>query len=161
MTLGREDPRQGSQGIDGRHMLILTVKCLFDQYPRRFHLAFVDDARVLIESRLRELEEEEKKLRGALVHLSGTKPRKGPGRPRGGRSQAQGASVTSSKRRRSRKGGTRSEHALAFIEKNPGSKAADIANALKIKPNYVYRVVGDLTKEGKVRKDGTAYRVVA
>jgi hypothetical protein len=122
-------------------------------------LSAVDDARILIESRLRELDDEEKNLRGALVHLSGTKARKGPGRPRGSRSAPPKAPVTLGKRRRSRKGGTRSQHALAFIEKHPGSKAGDIAKALKIQPNYVYRVVGDLNKEGKVKKDGTAYSV--
>jgi hypothetical protein len=120
-------------------------------------LALIDDARVLIDSRLRELDDEEKKLRGALDHLSGAEPRKRGGRPRGARSTPQRPSVTSAKRRRSRKGGTRSEHALAFIEKNPGSTAGDIATALKIKPNYVYRVLGDLSKDGKVRKDGKAY----
>ena len=121
-------------------------------------MAAVDDARSLIQARLQELSDEEKKLRGALVHLSGTKPRKRPGRPRGSGPMPQKAPVASGKRRRSRRGGgTRSEHALAFIEKNPGSTAGDIAKALKIKPNYVYRVLGDLSKDGKVRKDGKAY----
>jgi hypothetical protein len=132
---------------------------MFDTEEER--LSAIDDARVLIESRLRELDDEEKKLRGALSHLSGTNGRKRPGRPRGSRPQAQRASVTSGKRRRSRNGGTRSDHALAFIQKNPGTKASDIAKALKIQPNYVYRVLGDLTKDGKLKKDGTAYRVAA
>jgi hypothetical protein len=123
---------------------------------RRSRLAVIDDARALIQSRLRELEDEERKLRAALSHLSGTKPHSGRGRPRGRRARALTASVTSGKRRRSRKGGTRAD-ALAFIEKNPGSNAGDIAKALKIKPNYVYRVLGDLTKNGKVKKEGTAY----
>jgi hypothetical protein len=120
-------------------------------------LAALDDARVLIESRLRELDDEEKKLRGALGHLLGTKPRKRPGRPRGSRSEAQKASVKSFKPRRSRKGGTRAEHALTFIEKHPGSTASQVAEKLKIKPNYVYRVLGDLSKDGMVEKKGTAY----
>lgn len=124
-------------------------------------MAVIDDARVLIESRLRELDDEEKKLRGALPHLSGTKPLKRPGRPRGRRSQAQRASVTRGKRRGSRKGGTRSEHALAFIAKNPGSKAGDIAKGLKIQPAYMYTVLAGLTKDGKLKKDGTTYSVAA
>ncbi len=28
---------------------------------------------------------------------------------------------------------------------------------MKIKPNYLYRVLGELEKEGKVRKEGRAY----
>ena len=31
---------------------------------------------------------------------------------------------------------------------------------MKIKPNYLYRVLGELEKEGKVRKDGRAYHPV-
>ena len=121
-------------------------------------MATIDDARHLIQSRLRELDVEEKELRGALSHLSGTKTRKRSGRPRGSGSAPQGASVTSGpKRRRSRKGGTRSDHALSFVEKNPGSTAAQVAEKLKIKPNYIYRVLGELTKEGKLRKEGRAY----
>lgn len=117
------------------------------------------DARVLIESRLLELEDEETRLRGALVHLSGTNARKRPGRPRGSRSEPLRASVRSGKPRRSRKGETRSEQILAFIGKNPGSTAGEIAKALKIQRNYVYRVLGDLSKDGKVTKDGRAYWV--
>lgn len=123
-------------------------------------MATIDDARALIQSRLRDLDDEEEKLRGALDHLSGTNLRKGAGSPRDSRSAPQRASVARGKRRRSRKGGTRSQQALGFIAKNPGSKAGDIAKALKIQPNYVYRVVGDLTKEGRVKKDGTAYSVI-
>lgn len=120
-------------------------------------MAGIDDACVLIESRLRELDDEEKQLRGALNHLSGTNARKGPGRPRGSRSQPQKASVMSGRRRRSRKGGTRSEHALAFVAKHPGSTATEVADELKIQVSYVYKILGDLAKEGKLRKDGTAY----
>ena len=28
---------------------------------------------------------------------------------------------------------------------------------MKIKPNYLYRVLGDLEKEGRVKKDGRQY----
>jgi hypothetical protein len=120
-------------------------------------LAVIDDARVLIESRLRELDDEEKKLRGALSHLNSTNPRRRGGRPRGARSEAQRASVASGKRRRSRKGGTRSEQALAFIAKRPGSTATQVADELEIQVSYVYKILGDLTKDGELRKDGTAY----
>jgi hypothetical protein len=30
---------------------------------------------------------------------------------------------------------------------------------MKIKPNYLYRVLAELEKEGKVRKDGRAHHV--
>lgn len=117
----------------------------------------LDDARVLIESRMQELDNEEKKLRRALDHLSGTNPRSHPVRRRGSRSEAQGASSASGKRRRSRAGGTRSEQALAFIGKHPGSTATQVADELKIQPTYVYKILGDLAENCELRKDGTAY----
>lgn len=61
------------------------------------------------------------------------------------------------RRRRSRKGGTRAEQAVTLIAQNPGISASDVASALSIKPNYLYRVLGDLEKEGRVRKDGRQY----
>lgn len=65
------------------------------------------------------------------------------------------------KAKRSRKGGTRAEHAVKFIGENPGASASDIAKALKMKPNYLYRVLKDLEKNGEVTKDGTKYTVSA
>jgi predicted HTH transcriptional regulator len=117
----------------------------------------VTDVEGLLRLHLDELDEEQKNLRSALNHLSGTNPRKRPTKPRGSRSQPHMTSVTSGKRRRSRKGGTRREHALAFIKKHPGTTATQVADELNIAPSYVYRVLGDLKKDGKVRKDGTAY----
>ena len=35
--------------------------------------------------------------------------------------------------------------------------ASDVAKQMKIKPNYLYRVLGDLEKEGRVKKDGRNY----
>lgn len=46
---------------------------------------------------------------------------------------------------------------MKLIRQNPGISASDIAKRLKIKPNYMYRVLGDLQKEGRVKKDGRAY----
>jgi hypothetical protein len=117
----------------------------------------VDEVRYLIKGRLGEVDDEPKRLRRALNELGDGERRKRPGRPSGRRSGPQRATKEAGRRRRSRKGGTRSEDALLFIEKHPGSKAGDIAQALKIKPSYMYRVLGDLSKDGKVEKKGTAY----
>jgi DNA-binding IclR family transcriptional regulator len=46
---------------------------------------------------------------------------------------------------------------VALIEKAPGISASDVAKQMKIKPNYLYRVLGDLEKEGRVKKDGRKY----
>ena len=60
-------------------------------------------------------------------------------------------------RRRRRRGGTRADQAVALIQKNPGITASEIAKTMKIKPNYLYRVLGDLEKEGRVKKKGRTY----
>ncbi len=46
---------------------------------------------------------------------------------------------------------------MKLIAENPGISASEIAKQLKIKPNYMYRVLGDLQKEGRVKKDGRSY----
>ena len=38
-----------------------------------------------------------------------------------------------------------------------GISASEIATKLKIKPNYVYRVMAGLAEDGKVTKDGRGY----
>ena len=112
----------------------------------------LDKARSLIEGRLKELEDEKRRLEKALSNLKGE--RRGPGRPRGSRS-ASGSS--GGRRRRRRRGGTRADHALKAVQAQPGISASEIATKLKIKPNYVYRVMAGLAEDGKVTKDGRGY----
>jgi sugar-specific transcriptional regulator TrmB len=112
----------------------------------------LDKARGLIEERLKELDDERKRLERALSNLKGE--RRGPGRPRGSSSAPRSSS---GKRRRRRRGGTRADHALKAVKENPGITASQIAEKMKIKPNYVYRVMSDLTEDGKVTKDGRGY----
>lgn len=109
----------------------------------------LDEARELVERRLAELDEERKRLERALAELGGKAARRGPGRPRG-----TGAGAP---RRRKRRGGTRADQAVKLITEQPGITASDVAQAMKIKPNYLYRVLGDLEKEGRVKKDGRKY----
>ena len=75
----------------------------------------LDKARSLIEGRLKELEDEKRRLEKALSNLKGE--RRGPGRPRGSRS----ASGSSGGRRRRRRGGTRADHALKGSRPSPAS----------------------------------------
>ena len=112
----------------------------------------LDKARGLIEERLKELKDETARLEKALANLKGGE-RRGPGRPPGSRRSKAGGG----KRRRRRRGGTRADHALKAVQENPGITASQIAAKLKIKPNYVYRVMSDLTADGKVAKDGRGY----
>jgi sugar-specific transcriptional regulator TrmB len=109
----------------------------------------VDEARQLIHNRLAELEDERKRLEGALKELGGKVTRRGPGRPRGSAKAATATTTTG--------GGTRADQAVKLIESQPGISASDVAKTMKIKPNYLYRVLGDLEKEGRVKKDGRQY----
>jgi hypothetical protein len=113
----------------------------------------VDEAAGLIRDRLKELDSERAQLERALSSLTGGRQgRRGPGRPRGSTSGSRPRG-----RRRGRRGGTRADQAVKLISQNPGISASEIAKRLKIKPNYMYRVLGDLQKEGRVKKDGRAY----
>ncbi len=125
----------------------------------------LDEARELVEKRLADLDEERQRLERALVELGGSgksggrrrpgRPRKGPGRPAGSTSSA--STPAAPRKRRRRRGGTRGDQAVQLIEKQPGISASDVAKTMKIKPNYLYRVLGDLEKEGRVKKDGRQY----
>lgn len=117
----------------------------------------LDKARTLIEERLKELEDERKRLERALGDLGGTRRR--PGRPRGsgnGSATRRRPSGTAPKRRR-RRGGTRADQALKHVTDNPGIRASEIASKMSIKPNYVYRVMSELESDGKVTKKGREY----
>ncbi|MBK8293518.1 MAG: winged helix-turn-helix transcriptional regulator [Solirubrobacterales bacterium] len=113
-----------------------------------------DEIRRLAEERLAELDRERKQLLKVLSALDG-----GGSSGRTHKSRRSKSTSSSAPRpgRRRRKGGTRSEHAEKAVAQNPGIKASQIAEELKIKPNYVYRVMADLVKEGRVVKDGTGY----
>jgi sugar-specific transcriptional regulator TrmB len=112
----------------------------------------LDQARSLIEDRLKELDDERQKLESTLADLGG-RVRRGPGRPRGTTTRRRAGGG----RKRGRKRSTRSDQAVRIVKQNPGITASDVAKKMKIQPNYVYRVMGDLQKEGKVKKSGRGY----
>ena len=102
-------------------------------------------------------------LERALAELTdGQSGRRRPGRPRGSRTGSSSTTPSGTgRRRRRRRGGTRSEQALKLVASNPDITASEIAGQMNIKPNYLYRVLSDLEKEGKVTKDGRKYRAAA
>ncbi len=114
----------------------------------------LDEARDLVKKRLAELDDERKRLERALAELGGKvtgRTGRGPGRPRGS-----GSKGGAPKKRRRRKG-TRADQAVALVEGSPGISASEIAKQMKIKPNYLYRVLGDMEKEKRVTKKGRQY----
>jgi hypothetical protein len=125
-----------------------------NEMPSTTHV--LDEARDLVKKRLAELDEERKRLERALAELGGKatggRTGRGPGRPRGS-----GKKAGRPRRRSRRKGGTRADQAVKLVEGSPGISASEIAKTMKIKPNYLYRVLGDLEKEGRVKKKGRQY----
>jgi hypothetical protein len=110
-----------------------------------------------IDERLRELKSEVSKLEAARAALVGT--RRGPGRPRA----SDGAKPT---RRRTgrpgrprgrRSGNTRGTQALELVRKRPGITIPQIAEELKIEPNYLYRVMPRLVQDGQIKRDGQGW----
>ncbi len=138
---------------------------------------FVDNTAKEIETRLRDLREEVAKLEAALVALGGSAVRRatgrrGPGRPRGSRAAASSSTATPpptrtraarrpGRPRGRRSGGTRADQALELVRSRPGITIPQIAEELKIEPNYLYRVMPRLVSEGKVRRDGQGWHPVS
>src|SRR3954452_16127030 len=131
-----------------------------------------DEARDALERSVRELREQLSQAEEALEKLGGKVTsrgpgrrgpgrrgpgRRGPGRPKGSTNKTSSTGTTAPRKRRKRRGGTRADQAVSLIESQPGISASDVAKTMKIKPNYLYRVLGDLEKEGRVKKDGRQY----
>lgn len=124
---------------------------------------FVDTTLKDIDARLSELRDEIGKLEAARSALTGERPaasraprargnhaapratrgsgaRRGPGRPRGRRG-----------------GNTRAGQALDLVRAQPGITIPKLAAAMKIQPNYLYRVMPALEKEGSVKRTGQGW----
>jgi hypothetical protein len=120
---------------------------------------FVDTAVKDIDARLRELQDEVSRLEAARSALAGGRRR--PGRPRGARttSARTGRRASAGPRTRStrRGGNTRAVQALDLVRKQPGITIPELATAMKIQPNYLYRVLPRLAAEGQVKRDGQGW----
>jgi hypothetical protein len=116
---------------------------------------FIDAAVNDIDSRLKELKDEEAKLVAARAALVGG-VRRGPGRPPRGDAAATPRRRPGRPRGR-RGGGTRSAQALELVRNQPGITIPEIATAMKIEPNYLYRVMPKLTADGLITRDGQGW----
>jgi hypothetical protein len=130
---------------------------------------FIDTAVKDIDERLRELQDEMSRLEAARSALTGG--RRGPGRPRGSASRSTGTRTTRATRARtaqrtstpartrSTQSGrnTRAVQALELVRQQPGITIPQIAKAMKIEPNYLYRVLPRLASEGQVKRDGQGW----
>ena len=124
---------------------------------------FLKTKREEIAARLRELEplvEEYRQLEAASAALAGLPgtatraPRTARrGRPAAARPATRGRrSSTTGRRGRPRGSGTRAIQTLELVKSKPGITIPEIASAMGIKQNYLYRVLPGLEKDGKVVK---------
>jgi sugar-specific transcriptional regulator TrmB len=103
---------------------------------------FLDEKRREIDARLKELRplvEEYNRLEKAAAALAGVAPtatraprRRGRGRPRGS--------------------GNRAKQALELVRTRPGITISEMADAMGIHANYLYRVMPTLESQGQVVK---------
>jgi hypothetical protein len=125
---------------------------------------YIDTTVKDIDSRLHELQDEVDRLQAARAALLGGAKR-GPGRPRGSGNSTSEPAIAAPARRRARPGrprgrrggGTRSSQALELVRQQPGITIPQIAVAIKIEPNYLYRVMPKLLADGVVTRDGLGY----
>jgi hypothetical protein len=110
---------------------------------------FLDEKRREIDARLGELRplvDEYNRLEKAAAALSGVGAPQRPTRRR------RGARSGSGRRGRPRGSGNRAKQALELVRARPGITIAELAEAMGIQPNYLYRVMPTLESEGQVTK---------
>jgi CRP-like cAMP-binding protein len=126
---------------------------------------FLDEKKREIDARLKELRplvEEFHRLEAAAAALDGvsggaSRAAATPAR-RGRRKAAATAPAAGARRRgRPRGSGTRSKQALELVRTRPGVTIPEIAEAMGIQQNYLYRVLPSLQKDGLVRKEGRGW----
>jgi hypothetical protein len=112
---------------------------------------FLDEKRKEIDARLKELRplvDEYHRLEKASAALAEVGNGGAPARRR------RGGATTRGRRRRGRPrgSGTRSVQALELVRARPGITISELADAMNIKANYLYRVMPTLEAEGQVKK---------
>jgi hypothetical protein len=129
---------------------------------------FLDEKRKEIQARLKELRplvDEFHRLEAAEQALSGvgaptaraSSPASAPssstrrGRRSGGSSNG--------RRGRPRGSGTRAQEALNLVSERPGITIPELAEAMGIKQNYLYRVMPTLAEENRVVKSGRGWHL--
>ena len=123
---------------------------------------FVDTTVREIDDRLRELKEEATRLQAARTALTGARARRGRPAGPGRRGTRPAPRLTASRRTKStnRASGrnTRATQALELVQAQPGITIPQLADAMKIQPNYLYRVLPRLASQGQVKRDDQGWR---
>src|SRR3954471_7832459 len=130
---------------------------------------FLEDKKREIQARLKELRplvDEYHRLEAAVQALEGVNANGNgaaaavPVRRRRGRPAGSSTATKSSgagKRGRPKGSGTRAKQALEIVRKSPGITIPELADKMKIKQNYLYRVLPGLAQDGLVEKQGKGW----
>jgi sugar-specific transcriptional regulator TrmB len=117
---------------------------------------FLEQKRKEIQARLAELKpavEEYQRLEAAERALAGV----GGGTAKA--APARRGRGSSGRRGRPKGSGTRAIQALELVRARPGITVPELAEAMGIKQNYLYRVMPDLAKRGEVVKSGRGWHI--
>jgi CRP-like cAMP-binding protein len=120
---------------------------------------FLDEKRKEIQARLKELRplvDEYHRLEAAEQALSGVDGTASGATTTTTRRRRRGATTTG-RRGRPRGSGTRAAQAEQLVKDRPGITIPEIAQALGMKQNYLYRVMPQLASDGKVVKSGRGW----
>lgn len=121
---------------------------------------FLDEKRTEIDARLKELKplvDEYERLEKAAAALSGVDTSGSQRRPSGSRRRSASGSSGSGRRGRPRGSGKRALQAQELVNAQPGITIPELADAMNIQANYLYRVMPTLQSEGKVQKRGKGW----
>ncbi len=126
---------------------------------------FLQEKKNEINARLKELKplvDEYRRLEAAAAALNGVEvPGRAGAAPARGRStrksSGSGGGGGDGRRGRPKGSGTRAKEALELVRSRPGVTIPEIAEAMGIKQDYLYRVMPELQKDGMVRKEGRGW----
>jgi sugar-specific transcriptional regulator TrmB len=122
---------------------------------------FLDEKRKEIQARLKELRplvDEFHRLEAAERALSGVES-KPAAAAAPARRRRRPSSSSNGRRGRPRGSGTRAAQALQLVGERPGVTIPELAEAMGIKQNYLYRVMPSLAEDGKVTKSGRGWHL--
>jgi sugar-specific transcriptional regulator TrmB len=124
---------------------------------------FLEEKRREIQTRLKELKpmvEEYHRLEAAEQALAGVGgSSRAVAAPKRQAAAKRRASSGTGRRGRPKGSGQRAQQALEIVRAKPGITIPEMAEAMGIKQNYLYRVVPDLAKQGLVSKSGRGWHV--
>jgi DNA-binding IscR family transcriptional regulator len=122
---------------------------------------FVQTAVKEIEDQLRVLKDEASRLEAARAALTGGARRRGrPASDGTARTTARPAGLRNGRSaapQPRRAGNTRANQALELVREKPGITIPEIAQAMNIQPNYLYRVLPRLASDGQVTREGQGW----